>query len=135
MKRLGMALMLCGLFAGCGNLSPVRVAYNAGKSVGGSSGSPRIDATSEDSVNASIQRMTAGLTAEQKHELSEAVTVMIAEPATAISLGAALSEGSIPDDSVAMLFRPVDGLTRDEIIARAAAVRAQAVAASNPSRP
>jgi hypothetical protein len=97
-RSIACLLVLLAMVAGCG-------------------GEPRFDATDEATAKASVDRMTAGMTAAQKDEFTKSMTTVMVAPAL---------KGGVPkDQSPNSLRKPLHGMTAAEITAKAESIRAE----------
>lgn len=87
----------------------------------GCGGEPTLDATSDATVDASVKRMTEAMPEARRPEFARAV-MMAAMPRDAIKarMQAAARGEPVAKASTAELYRPMHGMTADEIIAGAA---------------
>ncbi len=86
-------------------------------------GTARFDATSEDSAKASIERLSAGMTKEQKEELAKDVMAVVFVDGMKQVFKNGLTPGKKPEFSKTEMFRSIHGLTAAEIHAKAEQVR------------
>ena len=101
---LTLCLVLTLLFAGCG----------------GTAGSaPRLDTTSEATLKSSMEKLTAGMTEDQKRQLT-ADTLSITMP----TMMKELAKGTARKVEGVEFFAPLNGLTAAEIHQRAEQARA-----------
>jgi hypothetical protein len=106
MKTFAMALLSSSLLflAGCG--------------------APRFDASSDAAVDASMERLSQGMSQEEKEKFGRAVTGLTMMDGLSNAIGALAGQGPATPESAtpgmvkAELFKPLDGLTAAEIVAR-----------------
>ena len=84
----------------------------------------RLDATTDETVAASLKRMGGGLTKEQKQEFVRSLGVVAIGPAMRASVKASLGKGPEPDRRASATMKPVHGMTVAEVNAKAAEIRA-----------
>ncbi len=98
--RFALMLTLCLTLAGC------------------SLGAPKFDASSEESVRTSMERMTKGMSDKERVKLAGAMaSLMVADPVT-LALNA--KDSTVNEVAV---FKPLHGMTAKEIIAKAEAAK------------
>jgi hypothetical protein len=88
-------------------------------------GAPRFDASSDTAVDASMERLSQGMSQEEKEKFGRAVTALTMMDGLSKAIGVlegeepATPEPATPGTIKAELFKPLDGLTAAEIVARA----------------
>lgn len=102
MKRIMAGLLLAVCLAGCSD--------------------PRLDASNEKKFETSLEKVVAELDENQKREFTEALMIVMLTGITRDDL-AAVERGNT--DELSSPFSHLDGLTADEVIARAKDIRAQ----------
>jgi hypothetical protein len=84
----------------------------------GCDNSPRLETSTDEAMTASIERMKAPLPEARRQELTRAIAVLVAPRMAEASKPAAFGAEPSPT-SQAELLRPFDGMTADQIIAKA----------------
>jgi hypothetical protein len=84
----------------------------------GCDSSPRLDTTSDETMTASLEKMSAPLQPPQRAELTRSIAVLVA-PRLAEASKPSPYDPDSPQRSQAELLRPYDGLTAEQIIAKA----------------
>jgi hypothetical protein len=83
-------------------------------------GAPRFDASSDAAVDASMERLSNGKTQEEKEKFGQAVTALTMMNGLSTAFDALTGQvPATPGAVKADLFKPLDGLTAAEIVARA----------------
>jgi hypothetical protein len=83
-------------------------------------GSPRFDASSDAAVDASMERLSKGMTQEEKEKFGQAVTTLTMINGLSTAFDTLTGQGpATPATVKTELFKPLDGLTAAEIVARA----------------
>jgi hypothetical protein len=88
-------------------------------------GAPRFDASSDAAVDASMDRLSQGMSQEEKEKFGQAVAALTVMDGLSMAVSALEGKGpampvpTTPGMAKIELFKPLDGLTADEIIARA----------------
>lgn len=101
MKKIIAALALAVLLAGCSD--------------------PRLDASSEDAFEASLEKVVADMDENERQVFTEALMIVMLTGITRDDLAAARS-GNL--DELSSPFDYLDGLTADEVIKLAGEIRA-----------
>lgn len=86
-------------------------------------GTARFDATSEESAKASIDRLSAGMTKEQKEELAKDVMAVVFVDGMQQVVKNAFTPGQKRELSKTDMFRSIHGMTAAEIHTKAEQVR------------
>jgi len=84
----------------------------------GCDSSPRLETSSDEAMAASIEKMSAPLSLDKRQELTRSIAILVAPRLAEASRPAAFAEGA-PTTSQAELLRPFDGMTAEQLIARA----------------
>jgi uncharacterized protein YceK len=85
-------------------------------------GSTRLDASSDESMKASLDKMSAGMTPAQKEALAKDVGIVMLRDGTKQAFQTAFSKDGAPAGK-AELFKSLQGKTAGEIHERAEAIR------------
>ncbi len=92
----------------------------------GCSGAARLDASSDDALKKSLEKMTAGMTDEQKKQfLGDCMAVVLPEAMKNAFQDAFKKDKQAEPATSSKLFKPLDGMTVGEIHDRAESARAQ----------
>ena len=84
----------------------------------GCDSSPRLDTSSDEAMAASIEKMNAPLPPDKRQELTRSIAVLVAPRLAEASRPAAFG-AEAPADVPGRLMRPLDGMTAEQIIAKA----------------
>jgi hypothetical protein len=88
-------------------------------------GAPRFDASSDAAVDASMDRLSQGMSQEDKDKFGLAVAALTMTDGLKSAVGALVSQVEAPSGTdkpetvKTEMFKPLDGLTAAEIVARA----------------
>jgi hypothetical protein len=86
--------------------------------ISGCSSAPRLDASSEEKLDASLEKMNAGLTEEKRRELTQSIAILTASRTMPTGITTALTNDA-PTVSRTEVYQPLEGKTADQIIAEA----------------
>ncbi len=89
----------------------------------GCAGEPRLDATTEATLRASVRRMGVGLAPAERAEFMTSMMTLTVVPTMERAVQDLFSGDAAPDPSASALMRPLHGLTVRQINAKAAAWR------------
>lgn len=102
-RRLGSVVFsACLLLAGCG---------------GASVGAPKIDATNDETLRASLEQITAGMNDTERRRFEAACAALRLPQDTRRAFQAGLSKSATLGQ--AQSYKPLDGLTANEVIKKA----------------
>jgi hypothetical protein len=86
--------------------------------INGCSSAPRLDTSTEEKLDASLEKMNAALTEEKRHELAQSIAILTVSRTMPTGITTALSNDA-PAVSKTEVYQPLDGKTAEQIIAEA----------------
>jgi hypothetical protein len=100
------------------NRATLPVLLAVGLSITGCSSEPGLDTSSDEAMAASMEKMQAGLSASRREELVRSIAVLVA-PRLAEKAQPDRFDNNPAPASQAELLRPYQGMTADQLIAKA----------------